>query len=628
MGFRTFADDVPDEAPRQRKPLDRSRNPLALRSHLIIVLFAGVLLLPGLGGDLRVLTQHEVFAAETAREMLASGDWIMPRFAGVPRLNKPPGMYWLIAGSMAIFQSRAEWVARLPAALAGILLSLVVARLAARWLGDFIGLIAGLMQASSVYILMQARLGEADMPMAAAVAIAMAAFATAEALPQHPGRQRRWLLALIFGLSAGASLELKGPGLAFIFAGCVVWILATRRWQSFRFLFHPLALLVLTLTAGAWPLAIYLRDPNILRVWWHETFGRFSGEFGPPEPWHTYFVNVPWLLLPWWPYAIVAVIAWWRDAATWHGFPTRANDAAGEEHSESEMAASSEPLARVENPCHVDGGFFAQVRAHPRTTFLACWFIAGMTLLLLSSAKHKHYAIPMLPPVTIVAAAGFVRWLAAARRERRARMQTVIGLIALAIADGAGVAAVLLRVKVARVEMAISIAAIILGICVTIIAYGAAARRIVVAGAFGTALLAGLLFQFLVLPHYDDYKASAALARRANALVPQNEPILLVKLGEAHAAYYLEHPLIRIDRVQRRAIDGVEETQSPWEKFLRDSPATTLYILCPRGAIPMLAQAGEVAELDRVDHQRKAELDSTVLVRLVRTGGSPLPAAP
>jgi 4-amino-4-deoxy-L-arabinose transferase-like glycosyltransferase len=78
----------------------------------------------------RVLTQHEVFAAQTAREMLATGDWVVPHFAGRARLNKPPGMYYLIAGSMAVFQSRAEWVARLPAALAGVATALMVARLA------------------------------------------------------------------------------------------------------------------------------------------------------------------------------------------------------------------------------------------------------------------------------------------------------------------------------------------------------------------------------------------------------------------------------------------------------------------------------------------------------------------
>ncbi len=167
MGFRTFGDpgDGPDTAAADAPALPLATAPgrLSFRSLLIVCLFGAALLLPALGGDLRVLTLHEVFAAQTAREMLQRGDWIIPHFAGVPRLNKPAGMYWLIAGCMAIFNSQAEWVARLPAALSGIALAVIIARLTARWFGDFAGLIAGLMQASIGYVLLQARLAEADL---------------------------------------------------------------------------------------------------------------------------------------------------------------------------------------------------------------------------------------------------------------------------------------------------------------------------------------------------------------------------------------------------------------------------------------------------------------------------------
>ncbi len=50
--------------------------------------------------------------AEIAREMLASGDWIVPTFNGIPYIEKPPLMYWLTAGTLAAL-GPSEFAARL-----------------------------------------------------------------------------------------------------------------------------------------------------------------------------------------------------------------------------------------------------------------------------------------------------------------------------------------------------------------------------------------------------------------------------------------------------------------------------------------------------------------------------------
>ena len=61
----------------------------------------------------------EAFYAETAREMLASGDWLSPRFNFEPRVNKPPLTYWIIAVSYKIFGVN-EFAVRFPGALAAL----------------------------------------------------------------------------------------------------------------------------------------------------------------------------------------------------------------------------------------------------------------------------------------------------------------------------------------------------------------------------------------------------------------------------------------------------------------------------------------------------------------------------
>ena len=44
------------------------------------------------------LDSHEIFVAGTARAMSERGDWVLPWFNGVPRLNKPPLSYWAARG--------------------------------------------------------------------------------------------------------------------------------------------------------------------------------------------------------------------------------------------------------------------------------------------------------------------------------------------------------------------------------------------------------------------------------------------------------------------------------------------------------------------------------------------------
>jgi 4-amino-4-deoxy-L-arabinose transferase-like glycosyltransferase len=57
--------------------------------------------------------------AEIAREMVETGDWLVPRIWYVPHLDKPPLTYWAVALSLKCFGLN-EWAVRLPVALAGL----------------------------------------------------------------------------------------------------------------------------------------------------------------------------------------------------------------------------------------------------------------------------------------------------------------------------------------------------------------------------------------------------------------------------------------------------------------------------------------------------------------------------
>ena len=120
-------------------------NPPPLRHALFVSLIAlaALLHLTTTGwGDLYGHTEGQYAGA--AREMIETHQWLWPTNDGLPRLPKPPLLYWLIIGSFKIFGINSA-AARLPIALATIasvaLTFLIGEKLAGYWRGFFAGLI-------------------------------------------------------------------------------------------------------------------------------------------------------------------------------------------------------------------------------------------------------------------------------------------------------------------------------------------------------------------------------------------------------------------------------------------------------------------------------------------------------
>jgi 4-amino-4-deoxy-L-arabinose transferase-like glycosyltransferase len=546
--------------------------PLSMGSLLFVALFCATMLLPTLGGR-RVLTRHEVFAAEPAREMLHGGsaiNWVIPHFAGIPRTVKPPTTGWLIAGSMALFHSEAEWVVRLPSGLSAMLMTVLIADLAARWLGRRVGLIAGLMQGTFVYVLMQGRLAEADMPMSAAVCLAMYAFARGVVLPnasnflpppEHRGSEKngysgsyhipRWL-PILFYLGAGLSFLLKGVGIAFILAGVaafIVWSAAEGRdWRRcLRFLRSPTGLLLLAVMLVAWPAAAWHADPNIFKTFRKELIGRASGEFGERQPWYFYAGVVPVMLMPWLPCGIGAAME----------------------------------------------GVRRQAFRGPVTQLLLCWFMPGLLILSASAWKHHHYVIPMMPPATLVMAAGMQRWLRSLKPQK-AWLGTLLWLTGCTIA----IALVWRLAKTGRSEIAITVGLLAVGGVVASQFIARARGAASITAIFATAWAVSFAVGFAVIPQFEDYRWSAELAKRANREVPAGQPIYLLDIGEHNTAFYLRLPLVRVD------------------KIMNSLPADDIYAICPQSEVDELNvnyvgsyRFTEATVLDRDEKLRKAETE-------------------
>src|SRR5205814_2628793 len=109
----------------------------------ILIALAALLHVATIGsGDLYSETEGQYAGA--AREMVESHQWLLPTNDGIPRLQKPPLLYWLIIISFKLFGVNAA-AARLPVALAVVasvaLIFLIGEKLTDYWRGFIAGLI-------------------------------------------------------------------------------------------------------------------------------------------------------------------------------------------------------------------------------------------------------------------------------------------------------------------------------------------------------------------------------------------------------------------------------------------------------------------------------------------------------
>ncbi|MEY2527066.1 MAG: hypothetical protein QOE73_1837 [Verrucomicrobiota bacterium] len=117
--------------------------PLRHALFVSLIALAGLLHLATIGwGDLYGQTEGQYAGA--AREMIQSRHWLLPTNDGVPRLRKPPMLYWLLIASFKAFGINAA-AARLPIALSVMatvaLTFLIGERLTDYWRGFLAGLI-------------------------------------------------------------------------------------------------------------------------------------------------------------------------------------------------------------------------------------------------------------------------------------------------------------------------------------------------------------------------------------------------------------------------------------------------------------------------------------------------------
>lgn len=324
--------------------------------------------------------------AETAREMLVSGDWLTPHLQGHLHMTKPPLTYWLIASGMKAAGVN-EWGARAFLALAFFLTILCVVELARTWGRSAAeSTAAGVVFATSILPFVSGHMLTTDMFLTLWETLGILAL-----WKVWSGAARVTLWRALFWLAFALAFLTKGPPGWLPLLAALTFCYASKTFEPRARLFpgaNPGArtlsaipwILGFVALSLCWYLVIIIRDPQMLRYFLKdEVLERVaSSAHGRNKPFWFYPFVITFGLTPWiflWP----ALVRRTRAALA---------------------PAQSAP-----------GSFFQRLRAlEPIKLFSLLWFIIPLAVFCVAKSKMFFYVVPLFVPLAIWTAHELLRF--------------------------------------------------------------------------------------------------------------------------------------------------------------------------------------------------------------------------
>jgi len=326
----------------------------------IFVLFIAVYILPL--GVRPMVVPDETRYAEISREMLDTGQWIVPRLDGLRYFEKPVLGYWLNAISIKLFGENA-FAIRLPSALAAGLSALLIFFLVQRFGGGrLIGLLASGVFLTCGEVFVIGVFCVLDSLFSLLVTAAIISFYFAYRAEDFRGKT---IYLVMFGIGCGLAFLAKGfIAFAVPFVTIIPFLLWHRRSNGLgKLVWIPI--LTAVLVALPWSIMIHLRENDFWRYFfWEEHIGRFfSDDAQHAEPFWFFIPVIAGGALPW--TAVLPVIV------------------AG--------------LRKIQ----VKDTFLR---------FILCWLIFPFLFFSICRGKLGTYILPCFPPLAILIALGLTKY--------------------------------------------------------------------------------------------------------------------------------------------------------------------------------------------------------------------------
>ncbi|HRC84997.1 MAG TPA: glycosyltransferase family 39 protein [Thermoanaerobaculia bacterium] len=488
------------------------------RDLLVVALLGALLFLPGLGSR-DLWNPDEPRYAEVAREMLASGQWLVPHLNGEVYTQKPPLLFWLMAASSAVRGGLDEVAARLPSALAGIATLMLVFLLGSRLFSRRAAWLAVAALGTANKFLWQGRVGQIDMLLLSLVTLAVWFWVRGET-------EQKPLFLRLFFVAAGLATLAKGPVGLLPPLLAILAFAALERDRAMVSRLRPwlgLGIWAAILLAWLVPAGWLAGQEYLQQIVYKQNITRYADPWHHREPFYYYLGVLPVDFLPWSLLAPGALVAGWRS---WSG----------------ERGAG----LGVRSP---RGAF----------RFLLCWVVVTLVFFSLSPAKRTVYILTLYPGLALAVGAGLDALLAHWPRWRRwviVPLGVVTGLfvalatLAFTVARQAESGGPLLPRLLARLpelpllpptlprNLALWLAAGALGAALAFW-HGLRGRGLLalglLAGGMAIAELGLLLF---VLPAANPIKSARAMAEELTARAAPTEPYALYPRLDAPVLFY------------------------------------------------------------------------------------------
>ena len=287
--------------------------------HLLWLSILSIIWLGTLGWR-HLIPSDEGRYAEIAREMLMSGNWIVPRYNDYLYFEKPPLQMWATALAFKLF-GIGDWQARLWSGLTSLMSIILVGITCGRIWGLRVGTSSALILASSPLWIIGGHFNSLDMGVAFFMSSALCCLMLALHAPTRSKQERSWMLAC--WVMMALSVLSKGLiGIVLPSFVLVCYSLTAMDWASWKRMHWIKGLIVFFIIVTPWFVLIIQSHPSFYQFFFiHEHFDRFTtNEHQRTAPWHFFLPLLAVGFLPWLIQLPSAISCALKDRQTEGGF--------------------------------------------------------------------------------------------------------------------------------------------------------------------------------------------------------------------------------------------------------------------------------------------------------------------